>query len=128
MSAITNTSMVKNQEGYAVSNTTTWTVLPVLSHIVLTKTPDNLYVIPGDKETIKLTCKNTGSSTYMNFSIYDTIDTKMHFIDGSVTINGNPATAAQYKYEDHTLTVTPGTNLDANGTITITFQVEIPAE
>lgn len=127
MATITNTATIQNNEGYAVSNTTTWTILSILPHITLTKEPNNLYVMPGDKETIKLTCHNTGPTTYSSFSIHDSIATKMKLIDGTVTINGNPATAAQYKHEGNALTVTPGLNLDAGGTMTITFQVEIPA-
>lgn len=125
MSIINNTATIQNSEGYAVSNTTTWNLISVLPYLTLTKSPDNLSVIPGEKETITITCKNNGSSTYSNYSIYDSLDTKTKFIDGSVTIDGNYATSGQYKYEGNTLVVTPGKNLDANGTVTITFQVEI---
>lgn len=126
MTTITNTATIQNPEGYAVSNTTTWTILSILPHIVLTKEPNDLAVIPGDKKTITLTCRNTGTTAYSNFSIYDSIDTKMRFIADSVTINGIPATSGQHKYEGNTLVVTPGTTLDVDGTLTITFQVEIP--
>lgn len=126
MSELNNTATaVGNYDSVRTTLTSNTSTVNIVEGLSLSKVADQKNWVDGNL-TYTITVNNQADKTYEKPVITDVIDTNLvDFIDGSVTIDGQTATKAQYIYntDNHTLTI----NLDdvtPSSISTLTFLVK----
>lgn len=117
-------SVVGNYNNVPTSITSLVSVVTIIDGLSITKTADKVNWIDGDL-TYTIIINNNAEKTYESPVITDKLDeTKVEFVDKSVTIDGSAAKESEYSFDSvsNTLTVKL-TNIDASTSKTVTFKV-----
>ena len=125
MNELNNTvSSVGNYNGIPTSLTSNTSVVNMVNGLTITKDADKKNWGSGDL-TYTIVVENNSDMTYEKPIVTDVIDTAyVNFVDGSVTIDGTPATELQYKYDQdsHTLTINLA-DIKPSTKTTLTFRI-----
>lgn len=125
MNELNNTvSSVGNYNGIPTSLTSNTSVVNMVDGLTITKDADKKNWGSGDL-TYTIVVENNADMTYEKPIVTDVIDTTyVNFVDGSVTIDGTPATELQYKYDQdsHTLTINLA-DIQPSTKTTLTFHI-----
>ena len=117
-------SVVGNYNNVPTSITSLVSVVTIIDGLSITKTADKVNWIDGEL-TYTIIINNNAEKTYESPVITDKLDeTKVEFIDKSVTIDGSTAKESEYSFDSvsNTLTVKL-TNIDVSTSKTVTFKV-----
>lgn len=117
-------SVVGTYNNLPTSMTSQALVVAMIDGLSITKSADKQSWVDGSLTyTIKI--DNQATQSYENPVITDVLDnTLVDFVEDSVYIDGEKATASQYTYdsETHTLTINLS-SIESNTSSTVTFQV-----
>ncbi len=127
MSELNNSvTAVGNYNSVPTAITSNVSVVNLVDGLSITKEADKNNWVDGNL-TYTITVKNDAESSYEKPVVTDIIDTtSVDFVDGSVTIDGTPATTgSQYNYnsDTHTLTVNLSDVLPSSSS-TLKFQIK----
>lgn len=117
-------SVVGTYNNLPTSMTSQALVVAMIDGLSITKSADKQSWVDG-LLTYTIKIDNQATQSYENPVITDVLDnTLVNFVEDSVYIDGEKATAAQYTYdsETHTLTINLS-SIEANTSSTVTFQV-----
>lgn len=117
-------SVVGTYNNLPTSMTSQALVVAMIDGLSITKSADKQSWVDGSLTyTIKI--DNQATQSYENPVITDVLDnTLVDFVEDSVYIDGEKATASQYTYDaaTHTLTINLS-SIESNASSTVTFQV-----
>ena len=127
MSELNNSvTAVGNYNSVPTTITSNVSVVNLVDGLSITKEADKTNWVDGNL-TYTIVVKNDAESSYEKPVVTDIIDTtSVDFVDGSVTIDGTPATnGSQYSYDSstHTLTINLNDVLPSSSS-TLKFQIK----
>lgn len=127
MSELNNSvTAVGNYNSVPTTITSNVSVVNLVDGLSITKEADKTNWVDGNL-TYTIMVKNDAESSYEKPVVTDIIDTtSVDFVDGSVTIDGTPATnGSQYSYDSgtHTLTINLNDILPSSSS-TLKFQIK----